>query len=195
MKTIELGSLLLFAALALAQQSPTSPSQSSAGNIGEPSLPVIDYKACPFEGCTFGKWKVMKLTAVYSSWQNGRTELVKLQPGEEVIGLTGVHVTRKPDRIVVKKEIIDLGLRPGDVILRYMYVGEGFANIWAKGQWHKEQDCTFITEKSSEGCLRDCSAIVDEEGMKEWWVKIKTFDGKVGWVLEQGNFEGIDSLG
>jgi hypothetical protein len=43
--------------------------------------------------------------------------------------------------------------------------------------------------------LRNCAAIVTQEGAKDWWVKIKTSDGKVGWVLVKDNFDGMDSLG
>jgi hypothetical protein len=160
----------------------------------EPTLPVIDYNACPFEGCTFGNWKVTKDSKLYSSWQNGRAEVGTLNTGTEVAGLTGVHITRKPDKIVVTKAIPDLDAQPGDVILRYMYVGEGFANIWFKGSWHKEYDCSFVTEKDNEGCLRDCSGSVAEYGVKEWWVKINTHDSKTGWVLVEDNFDGMDSL-
>jgi len=75
-----------------------------------------------------------------------------------------------------------------------MYLGEGFANIWFNGAWHKGEDCTFVTEKNGQGCLRDCSAIVTEQGVKDWWVKIKTSDGKIGWVLVEDNFDGMDAL-
>jgi hypothetical protein len=185
---------LLLTAVAFAQQASDKDSGKVNVSVAEPSLPVIDYQACPFEGCTFGKWKVTKESRIYSSWQQDRTEIGQLKPGEDVTGLTGVHITRKPDRILVKKPILDLGLEPGDVILRYMYLGEGFANVWYKGSWHKEFDCTFVTEKSGGGCLRDCSAVVQEEGTKDWWVKVKTATGKTGWVLVLDNFEGMDAL-
>ena len=126
--------------------------------------------------------------------RKNRTELTSLKPGDEVTGLTGVHITRRPDRILVKQAIPDLGLKPGDVVLRYMYLGEGFANIWFNGAWHKGEDCTFVTEKNGQGCLQDCSAIVTEQGVKDWWVKIKTSDGKIGWVLVEDNFDGMDAL-
>jgi hypothetical protein len=184
----KLSVFLLLATLALAQQSP-APSGS------EPTLPVIDYNACPFEGCTFGKWKVTKQSTVYSSWRERRTEIARIKPGDGVLGLTGVHITRRPDRILVKAAIPNMELKPGDVILRYMYLGEGFANIWYNGAWHKESDCTFVTEKGGGGCSRDCSAVVTEEGVKDWWVKIKTPAGTVGWVLVDENFDGMDSLG
>jgi hypothetical protein len=182
--TTRLSAFLLLATIALAQQAPTA----------EPLLPVIDSNACPFEGCTFRAWKVTKESTLYSSWKSKRTEIGKLHPGQDVTGLTGVHITYKPDRILVKQPLPDLGLRPGDVILRYMYVGEGFANVWFKGEWHREFDCSFITEKNGQGCLKDCAAMVTEEGKKEWWVKIKTASGKIGWVLVDNNFDGMDIL-
>jgi len=184
----------LLAAVSPAQQTSTAnPPKSEADSAG-PVLPVIDPNACPFEGCTFGKWKVTKESAMYSTWQGGRTEAGKLHPGEEVVALTGVHITLKPDRISVRKPIPDLEVEPGDVILRYMYVGEGFANIWAKGHWHKEHDCSFVTEKDGMGCMKNCSAVVAECGAKEWWVQVKTSGGVLGWVLVQDNFAGMDSL-
>jgi hypothetical protein len=184
--------VLLLSALAFGQQ--------STGNAGskspaEPNVPVVDHDACPFEGCTFGKWKVIKAAQVYTSWDSGRSALMTLRPGDEVIGLTGVHVTRKPDRILVKQAIPNLGLKPGDIVLRYMNLGEGFANLWFNGAWHKGEDASFVTEKDGEGCVRDCQAIVTQEGAKEWWVKVKTSDGKEGWVLVENNFDGMDSLG
>ena len=155
---------------------------------------MIDLNACPFEGCIFREWKVIKSSTVYSSWGDSRILIGKLKVGEHVVGLTGVHVTLTPDRVLVKHSIPDLGLNPGDVILRYMYLGEGHANIWVKGSWYKNEDCTFITEKNRSGCLRDCSAIVTQVGVKEWWVKVKLKDGRIGWVLSSGNFVGMDQF-
>jgi len=184
-----------FAALALAASMLGQQAQTNAtANFKEPTLPVIDYNACPFEGCTFGNWKVTKESKMYSSWQEGRTEIGSVQPGSEVAGITGVHITRKPDRILVPKPVPDIGAQSGDVILRYMYLGEGFANVWIKGRWHKAYDCSFVTERDNEGCLRDCSAVVAEYGVKEWWVKINPHDNKIGWVLVEDNFDGMDSL-
>lgn len=184
--------LLLFSAFAAAQQAANIPAASGQ----EPKLPVIEYNACPFEGCTFGKWKVTKQSALFSSWEEGHTEIGKLNPREEVTGMTSVHITRMPDRIAVTKSIPDLDAAAGGVILRYMYLGEGTANIWIKGHWYQGYDCTFVTEdeKNGGGCQKDCSAIVKEYGVREWWVKVQSDDGKTGWVLSDNNFDGMDSL-
>jgi hypothetical protein len=161
----------------------------------QPSLPVIDENACPFEGCTFRKWVVIVDSAIFSSWKEDRKPVSTLKKGDVVTGLTGVHITYQPDRIQVFRPIPELRLQPGDIVLRYMYRGEGFADIWLKGQWKKEYDCSFITEKNNSGCLRDCPAKVISEGKKDWWVQLKTAQGSIGWAKVENQFGCMDSLG
>ena len=158
-------------------------------------MPVIDENACPFEGCTFGKWIVARDSAIFSSWKDDRKPVSQLKKGEIVTGLSGVHITYEPDHIQVLKAIPELHLRPGDTILRYMYRGEGFADIWVKGEWKKEYDCSFITEKDGSGCARNCSAKVSSEGKKDWWVRVKTAQGYIGWAKAEDQFDCMDSLG
>jgi len=173
-----------------------SPAQSPPKEASiPPPLPVIDYNACPFEGCTFGKWIVTRDSQIFSTWKLPRKPVASLQAGEVVTGLTGVHITYLPDRVEVLSAIPDLAVQPRDVILRYMYHGEGFADIWAKGKWHREYDCTFIAEKSEGGCLRDCAAKVTSEGRKEWWVRLRTSQGSIGWTKVVDQFNCMDSLG
>ena len=169
------------------------PADKSA--TAEPLLPVVDYKACPFEGCTFRKWFVTKDVTLYSTWKEGRKSVAAVMHGKVVTGLTGVHITYEPDRVQVLQPVPELRLQAGDIILRYMYRGEGFADIWAKGQWRREYDCTFITEKDNAGCLRDCAAKVISDGRKDWWVRVKTSEGFIGWANAEDQFDCMDSLG
>jgi hypothetical protein len=161
----------------------------------EPALPVIDVNACPFEGCRFGRWLVTSKTTIYDTWRRNRKIQGRLEKGTIVTALTGVHITQRPDRIKVTKAIAALGVRPGDFILRYMYIGEGFADIWVKGRWHKEYDCSFVTETDGSGCARDCSARVITAGRKEWWVEVKDPTGAAGWTKVEGQFGCMDALG
>jgi hypothetical protein len=135
---------------------------------------------------------VTKETPLYSSWKADRVQIGKLSKDQKVTGLTGVHITKKPDTIRVLVDIPELSLKRGDTVFRYMYRGEGVADIWANGKWMKETDCSFISEKEMGGCLRDCSAKVIEDGDKEWWVKVRTKSGKVGWAKAENNFDGMD---
>jgi hypothetical protein len=160
-----------------------------------PQLPVIDYNACPFEGCSFGKWIVTHDSTIFSTWKEGRKPWAKLHKGEVVIGLTGVHITYEPDRVQVLKPIPELHVQPGDILLRYMYRGEGFSDLWAMGQWMKEFDSSFIAETDGSGCLRDCGAKVISTGRKDWWVRLKTSQSKIGWAKVEDQFNCMDSLG
>jgi hypothetical protein len=173
----------------LAAQTPTSKSASA-----EPALPVINFAACPFEGCKFRKWIAIKDVVLYSTWKEARSPVITLKNGEVVTGITGVHITYEPDRIQVLQPLPDLQLQPGDIILRYMYRGEGFADVWSKGRWRKQFDCSFITEKSSSGCLFDCAAKVISEGRKDWWVQVKRAQGQSGWTKSEDQFDCMDSL-
>jgi hypothetical protein len=190
MKRLKTFAILFFCVISIAAaQAPTSNSTTP-----EPPLPVVDYKACPFEGCTFGRWIVSKDVALYSTWRKGRETVTTVKKGQVVTGITGVHITYQPDRVQVSQSMPDLGLKPGDIILVYMYLGEGFADMWAKGRWLKGYDCSFITEMNA-ACLRDCPANVISKGVKEWWVQVKTSDGLTGWTKVVDQFDCMDSLG
>ena len=106
----------------LAAQAPASKSSTA-----EPALPVINYRACPFEGCSFRKWIVVQDFTLYSNWKEDRKPVTSLKTGDVVTGVTGVHITYEPDRIQVLQPLPELHLQQGDILLRYMYRGEGFA--------------------------------------------------------------------
>src|SRR5215467_7948143 len=125
--------LALLATLWFAQQS-VAPLHQEQAHMGEPDLPVVVDHACPFEGCTFREWSVEKDTTVYSSWQENRTQVGTLKTGEKVQGITGVYITRQPDRFLVTQPIPPLSLKVGDVVLQYGEWGEGAADLWADGQ-------------------------------------------------------------
>lgn len=180
---------LLFAATLFTTQAPSHPPSAA-----EPSLPVIDENACPFEGCTFRKWLVTKDATLFFSWKENKTPVITVRKGQIVTGLTGVHVTYQPDRIQVLRPIPELNLQTGDIILRYMYRGEGYADIWAKGQLKREYDCSFITEINGSSCPRDCAARVISEGRKDWWVRVKTSAGSIGWTIVEDQFDCMDVL-
>jgi hypothetical protein len=173
----------------------TGQTPSSKHATNEPSLPVIDENACPFEGCSFQKWIVKNTVTLFSTWKEDRTPLTKVSKGKVVAGETGVHITWEPDRVQILKPVADLQLEPGDILLRYMYRGEGFADVWANGQWKKEYDCSFIQERDGSGCTRGCGGKVISEGRKEWWVRVRTTQGLTGWTKETESFDCMDLLG
>jgi hypothetical protein len=124
--------------------------------------------------------------------QKNRSLVATLKAGEKVIGLTGVLISRKPDRFLVKRPIPRFSLTVGDVILQYAEWGEGAADLWAKGVWYK----SFDWGETEDGnlILSDDNVTIVEHGSREWWIQVKTASGKTGWVLATGNFDGMDAL-
>jgi hypothetical protein len=161
--------------------------------MGEPDLPVVVDHACPFEGCTFREWSVEKETTIYSSWHDDRAQVGTLKMGEKVQGITGVYITRQPDRFLVTQPIAALSLKVGDVVLQYGEWGEGTADLWAAGQWHKN----FDWGESADGhlILSDENLTLVRHGVKEWWVQVKRPDGLAGWTPATDNFGHMDQLG
>ena len=191
MITIRIGSILFFAMIATSQQTAVPASDKSQPMATEPQLPVIDHDACPGKNRSVAHWKIKRKAQIYSSWDEKQNVIGALNPRDEVTVLAGVNVTRKPDRILVKRPISGLSVEPGDIILRYDYFGEGEANIWAKGIWHNHYDLPTLTEKNGAGCQSRCDSIVTEDGVKEWWVQVKTGSRQAGWVLATKDTGGV----
>lgn len=152
---------------------------------------MIDYDACPGKNRIVPGWKIEREAPIYSSWQDKRVLMGTLKAGEEVTVLAGLDVTRKPDKVSIIRSIPALSLKPGDIILRYGYGSEGFANFWVKGAWQKD-DYFGTTEKDGSGCrASECESVVMEDGIKESWVQVKTNTGAVGWTLVAKSSLGI----
>lgn len=161
-----------------------------------PALPKIEAKACPFECCQFGRWKAGKAILLFDSWKAGRKQLGSLRPGETVTGIDGVHVTYSPDVIQIKKDMPALGLKAGDRVLRYMYLGEGLAQVWFKGKYYPSLDLSAEGKGNQIGdCAGQCDGVIVERGKQEWWVKIRRKDGTTGWALGESGFDGMDACG
>ena len=160
----------------------------------QPALPKIDEKACPFEGCQFGKWTVTEPVQLYSTWRPRRGRVRILNKGEVVTGVTGVYITYEPSEIEVTAPMPQYGLVPGDMVYGYMNIGEGFFNAWFKGQWVEEFDGSTIEAPPDGGCNRNCSGRLLKEARVEWWVGIRTEDGVTGWTKESEKFDGKDAL-
>ncbi len=167
----------------------------SEGPVGKPlrsakppALPRIERHACPFECCTFREWTVTEASDLYDNWQQSRKKIGKLPQGAKVQGLDGIYITFFPDRVRATRDYPEEGIKAGDEFLRYMYVGEGSAQFWFNGKFD-----TLSMAVSGSECYKGCAAELLAAGKKEWWVQVKTSDGKLGWVLAHGNFDGMDA--
>jgi hypothetical protein len=186
---ILLGLFLLMTTVATAQQS--QPARSTNSEIAEPNLPIVEEQPCLANGRL--DWAIKSGSPIYSSWQTQRTQIGRLTARQKVSVLAGIDITRQPDRIVVTKAKPDIGLQPGDIILRYEVLGEGHANIWTRGVWHKGYDLWTTMETDGTGCgAKDaCDSKVIENGITEQWVQVKTASGLTGWVLNSKFTRGV----
>ena len=160
----------------------------------KPTLPKIDYKACPFEGCQFGKWTAVQPVPIYSTWHAKRKLLRNLEKGEGVTAITGIHITFEPSEIKVTAPMPQYGLKPGDTVFGYMNLGEGFFSAWFNGTWVGEFDGSTIEGPEDSGCRRNCTAKFLKPGRVEWWVQVKMKDGTIGWARDGDKFDGTDAL-
>ncbi len=78
--------------------------------LSEPPLPFEDHGACPFECCTYRGWTVETTTELRAARSLQAPVVFSVKPGENVVGLNGVVVTRKPGRAVVVEHISSMGL-------------------------------------------------------------------------------------
>ena len=160
-----------------------------------PALPFEDWGACPFEGCAYREWSALKPVVVYDSWKAGRRVSGHLQKGEKVVGVRGVVITFRPGVVIAQRDMPAEGLKRGDRVLTYTYVGEGYALAWYHGRLDAIDVATAETPAS--GCVATgCPKAEIDAGKKEWWAEVRLKSGRTGWVLMEGMlFDGVDRLG
>src|SRR5258708_7545969 len=130
-RIVRIGLALLFAVLAplaICQESEQKAEEWKA--MPAPKLPFYDWKACPFEGCSYRRWTARKSVVFYDTWKQGRQRIGRISKGAVVVGVTGVVVTLKPGVILMDRDLPEANLKPGDTILTYTYRGEGYSAVW-----------------------------------------------------------------
>jgi hypothetical protein len=161
-----------------------------------PALPFYDWKACPFEGCSYRQWTALARIVVYNTWRQDRQPIAQLSPGDSVLGVTGVVITFRPGVIRLDRDLLEHNLKRGETILTYTYRGEGFSAVWFKGRYYSEFDISFAKWPDGSGCGgAHCAATYVDVGKKVWWAKVKLKSGLNGWVnMDTAPFDGVDML-
>src|SRR5438270_9984968 len=95
----------------------------------KPPIPYFDLGACPFECCTYRRWTVEADTILYKQRSTTSRVAFRVKKGDHVTGLTGVVVTLKPGRAIVKKErtiglVRKARMKPGSILYLLNYMGE-----------------------------------------------------------------------
>jgi hypothetical protein len=137
----------------------------------------IDKGACPFECCTYREW-VARTGVTLLDIPNGKRVVGQIRKGEKVVALTG-EVHSVPLRVVAHNDYPDAGVKAGDTIYILHYIGEGYWKVWHDGK------LVEMAEFPGKG----------PKPKTNWWVKLKTSSGAIGWTVEHRNFDNQDSCG
>ena len=173
-----------------------------SGQNPHPPTQYHDYGACPFECCTYRRWSVVANTVLYKQRSESSGVAFQVRKGEHVIGLTGVVITMKVGKAIVKKartigiNKLKTRVNPGDVLYLLHYEGEGIYKIWFRGRIYEDEMPTapgLITKIPIE--QREEFIHVVSEPDYVWWVKVKNSHGQIGWSKEDKNFGDMDACG
>jgi hypothetical protein len=152
--------------------------------------------ACPFEGCDLRVWRVLKPIELRADPNPSAAIVATAAPGEWVRAVESVDFIM-PQRGVV---VADLGmLKPGDVIYLLDDLGEGFYQVWVRGELHQwsddgSRDAADPTirggVKWTPGPEEQTAASVAPTTPPRggWWVRVQRDSGGSGWTRAGENF-------
>ena len=116
-----------------------------------PLLPAVTKDVLPGEGWIVGTYKLRAQAKVFNTWKAGRRQIATAVSGATFALLSGLSEVSKPDLITVTGPIPELGLNPGDKLLRFTARGEGNTDFWANGYWRTSADFGFVKNADRAG--------------------------------------------
>lgn len=152
----------------------------------------VDRGACEGEACMYGPWKPMAKTVLRARPDARSRKVGEARVGPCVRALTGeVHV-RVPGRLVVVKP--HGRYRPGDALDVYNNYGEDMYKVRYRGRWIDGEHLIYSQRpgpQARQKCEADrpCWAFFERRPDSDWWIKVRTPEGVVGWTNEPQNFE------
>jgi hypothetical protein len=130
-----------------------------------------DIGACPFECCSYRDWTVRESVQLLDR-PNGQHVVGSLRKGEVVHGMTG-EIISEPISVKANRDVPETHIKVGDTFYVLHYDGEGYWKVWFHG----------ATE------LIRQSVINVPHPKAEWWVKVKSASGVVGWTVSGDRVE------
>ncbi len=154
------------------------------------SLPFEDEGACPFECCTYREWNAIENTRIYKTRDEKSEIIFTAGKGEKVKGLTGIVVTIKPGRALIKKPVAlgmddQVTIPAGETLDVLHYEGEGIFKFWFRGKTYSDE-IPFPDEETD-----SIKTVSGPETI--WWVKIENAKGQTGWSKETDHFDHMDA--
>jgi len=170
-------------------------SLTSAQDIKPPS-PYLDRGACPFECCTYRRWTVEANTVIYKERTTTSGVAFRVKKGERVNGVTGVVITVKPGKVIVKKpqtigQDRKVHVKAGDILYVLHYEGEGFSKIWFRGKIYSDEIPPLPGPDNKPST--DFQIVSKADAV--WWVQVKNSLGQIGWTKQTDHFGNMDACG
>ena len=179
---------------------------SAAADDGPP-LPYVDVGACPFECCVYREWRAFAQVPAYEAPDAKAPIAFQITPEESVTAETGQVVTTRVGVKEVRRAATigfpvgspaspierQLHVKPGDKLYSLDYLGEGYELFWYEGALYQDEIAEY---RDGHGNL-DPNRVTDEVSRAEyvWWVRVRTKEGKVGWVRNPESFNNMDACG
>ena len=194
-----IGTILLIIVASLLSQTAAASAQGA-----QKVLPFYyeDRGACPFECCAYRRWTVTADTIIYKDRVERAHAAFRVKKGEHVMGLTGVVVTLKPGKAVVKKAT-QLGtngrqvrVKAGDVLYLLHYEGEGIYKFWFGGRIYEAEMPSApdqVNQSPADKLSQDIQLISEPQTV--WWVKVRNERGQTGWSKQDNHFGDMDACG
>ncbi|MGE3512424.1 MAG: hypothetical protein AB7N65_26465, partial [Vicinamibacterales bacterium] len=169
--------------------------------LAGPPVPFEDVGACPFEGCVYREWVANAPVAVRTGRSATDGVAFRLNPGDRVQAITGIVVTVTPGRVQFKtatdfpSSAGPVRVRPGETLYLLTYHGEGETVAWFKGRLYDWLDGSEFFNGRCDDRPDDCSRATFERPESEWWVRLRSVGGVMGWTRETEKFDNKDAFG
>ena len=146
-----------------------------------------------FDGsCLLKEWIVARETVLYGEHDPGAAVVATVTP-HQILSVVQVLSEVKPVRAVV---VFDQGrFLQGDEFYILNSLGEGYFRVWYYGRVVEEEILGVSMEQAENGEWMKCpepdvNCWAEAQGYPEevWWARIKTGDGREGWLREPASF-------
>ncbi len=169
--------------------------QAATRPPAQPPVPFYDWGACPFEGCTYRRWKAVSPVTVWTGRDHHQVAFIVKQ-GEWIRGVTGVVITTRPgvSKILVKMTLgnkAKVELAPGDLLYTLHYLGEGYDLFWFRGKTYSDQ---ISGDPDPDPPPPGTEIQIVSRPEYVWWVKVRSAKGQVGWTDQTKRFTNMDEF-
>lgn len=170
-----------------AAPAPARPTPAAADSV------YVDRGACPFECCQYGRWRASAAVALRDRPDSLAPVIGRIAAGTKLTAETGA-VHAHPARWVLRQA--QEPFAAGDTVLVYRPEGEGYWMV--RGLAATDTMASITVDGPGPRCagaVAGCLGRWLEQPRWVWWARVRTDDGRTGWVMPGGDLDGDDACG